>query len=131
MRLTDISTSAQCIAVRSAVLLRSNLTDALPPRLATHASVCVSCAREQDLVRDMASAFAAGRSEAYGAPLGLMNVVADGLGVRLASDAVSPPGLVEGETWLSRRGAALFTAVLAAAATGIVVTLRKRSQFAA
>lgn len=125
MPLSELRENAECAAIRV-----SSALDRAPKLVADHIAGCVACREVQVSQSELGSAFAALRAETLSAPPGLASSVVDSLGVRLAGDRVGSEA--QGIRSLNHRQrlAAVSTAVVAAAATGLVVSHRKRAELA-
>lgn len=128
MNLTELRGDFTCASVR--VALTVNTEERMPAFVSQHIPGCSSCTQHLSTRSELGQAFDVLRSEVSEAPPGLVSSVVDSLGVRLPGDRGRYEGPRFGTLVRKQRVAAISTAVVAAAATGLVVTHRKRAEMA-
>lgn len=125
MRFSEVRENATCRVVRTSATLVWT-----PKLIADHLAECHACQEAHASQSELERALAALRVELLPAPPGLASSVVDSLGVRLAGDRVGSDGPRIGSMNRRQRVAAISTALVAAAATGLVVGHRKRAEMA-
>lgn len=128
MTLSELRDATACKAARATIKVSDPAW--MPTFVSGHVDGCDPCAQLLGTESELAAAFALLRSESSEAPPGLVTAVVDSLGARLPGDRLVGDRDRFSSLVRRQRVAAISTAVVAACATGFVLTHRKRAEMA-